>query len=227
VSRVAGAAEKAASIAIYYNKNFSPPNIYIHGSLEELRKHACVAASAPSYYDGAIHVAALEDLGAMDQCVLHEYAHHLLMELGLRRPTWLHEGFAQRFAGESRGSKPSTKVAVDQATMARSLTTTSTQEELDGFYDQASDMLEFLNQLPSFTGRRGYVSVIDELTQALASGATDAEGLFAWATAERGTNVFQGDPLKFWAQYLEDGGFNADTLEKIEAERSARRQQSP
>lgn len=228
VSRVAGAAKEAASIAIYYNKDVTPPNIYIHGSLEELRNHACVAASALSYYDGAIHVAALEELGAMEQCVLHEYAHHLLMELGVRRPTWLHEGFAQRFAGESRGSKPSTKMAVDQATMARPLTTTSTQEELGGFYDQASDMLEFLNQLPSFTGRRGYVSVIDELTQALANGATDAEGLFVWATAERGKNVFEGDPLSFWAHYLEYGGFNAETLEKIEAEQSARRrQQSP
>lgn len=86
-------------------------------------------------------------------------------------------------------------------------------------------MLEFLNQLPSLTGARGYRPLIGELMQALASGETDAEGLFVWGTTERGKNVFTRNALRFWEQYLKAGGFDSDTLAKIENEQLTRQQQ--
>jgi hypothetical protein len=225
VSGVSASVRAAESLAGYFKKGLARPDVYIHESVEQLREHACVAASALSYYDGAIHIAALEESGEMAKSVFHEYAHHLLVELGLRRPIWLHEGFAQWFAHESNGSKPSSRVALDQAMMAAPLSTASTQEELAAFYDQASDMLDFLSKL---RGGGGYKPVIDELTQALAEGITDAEGLFIWATTEHGRNVFTGDAEKFWAKYLEDGGFDAETLGKIEEERgTGSRHKSP
>lgn len=227
VADVHKAVGDAELLAVHFKTDLVPPDIYVHASVEELRDHACVAASAQSYYDGAIHVAALEQSDELIKCVLHEYAHHILSELGVRRPVWLQEGFAQRFAGETTGNRPSSREAMDQVTMAEPLSTASTEEEVAAFYEQASDMLEFLNQLSSLAGKRGYAPLIEELTQGLASGVTDAEELFVWATTERGRNIVTGDALAFWERYLDAGGFDSETLAAIEEERNARRRQEP
>lgn len=114
----------------------------------------CVAASALSYYDGAIHIALLDVHTEVTTSIRHEYAHHILSQSGFGRPVWLQEGFAQRFAGESTRSKPITKKPIDLATMVEPLSTASHEAEVTAYYDQASDMLEFLNQLPPLTGKR-------------------------------------------------------------------------
>jgi hypothetical protein len=228
---VRAAVRFAESIADFYKKDLVRPEIYVHKIVKALREHACVASGALSYYDGAIHVAVPEGaldayarkLGEIQTSVRHEYAHHLLTELGVALPVWLHEGFAQRFAGETVSSQPSSKFALNQVMMAGPLSTASTDEDVAAFYEQASDMLEFLNQLPSLTGPRGYPTLLEELTQALAKGVTDAEGLFVWATIERGRNIFTGDAVKVWQEYLEGGGFANDTLAAIAEERNARR----
>jgi hypothetical protein len=79
-----------------------------------------------------------------------------------------------------------------------------------------------MNQLPSSNGVRGCPTLVDELTKALDEGRTDAEGLFVWATYERGSNLFTGDAVRLSEQYLEDGGFSSDTRAKFEEERASR-----
>lgn len=86
VAFVREALSSAELIANHYKEDLVPPDLYVHASVEDLREHACVASSAQSYYDGAIHVAALEQVGELEKCVLHEYAHHLLSELGVKLP---------------------------------------------------------------------------------------------------------------------------------------------
>lgn len=219
---VRSAVATARSFADYYDEHLEPPAVYLHNSLEELRKHACVAASALSYYDGSIHVAMMDSLSEMETNIRHEYAHHILSQLGFRRPVWLHEGFAQRFAGETKGSKPVSKESIDLTKMVEPLSVTSSEEEVAVFYAQASDMLEFLNQLPPLGRKRGYVALIAELRQALAQGTTVPEDLFVWATMERGESIIAGDPVAFWKEYLASGGFDDDTLVRIEEVRRAR-----
>ena len=208
LAQVRAALVAARSFAAYYKEDLEPPDVYLHRNVEELRKHACVAESALSYYDGSLHIAMMDSLDEVETSIRHEYAHHLLTKLGFGRPVWLQEGFAQRFAGETTGSGPLSKKALDLAAMVEPLSTKSTEEHVAAFYAQSSDMLEFLNQLPSSTGKRGYVALLFELSQALTQGTTTPEDLFVWAMMERGRTVTTGDPVAFWEEYLASGGFD-------------------
>lgn len=213
----------AHTTARAYVKELLPPDVYIHRTTDELRRHACVADSALSYYDGAIHVAVSENFDELKKSIRHEYGHHILAMLGVGRPVWLQEGFAQRFSGETSGSVPLTKNSLGLRNMVEPLSITSSHEEVAAFYAQASDMLEFLNALPRVQEkRRGYPGLLDELGAALDAGTTVPEDLFVWATEERGENVVDGDPVAFWEEYLSQGGFDDVTQARIEEERRAR-----
>lgn len=223
VSDVRTALKDAQLFAQHYVDELLPPDVYIHLTTDELRRHACVADSALSYYDGAIHVAVLESFDELEKSIRHEYAHHILAMLGVGRPVWLQEGFAQRFSGETSGSLPLTKHSLGLENMVEPLSTTSSQDEVAAFYAQASDMLEFLNGLPRLQEKkRGYPGLLIELRAALEVGSTAPEDLFVWAVEERGENIVNGDPVSFWEEYLSRGGFDDDTLERIEQERRVR-----
>jgi hypothetical protein len=84
------------------------PAVYLYDSLEALRAVSCVNAQAIAYYDGAIHLAANEasDLAEVDATLHHEYVHHVLLQSGVQRPMWLHEGLAMYAAGERWWADP-------------------------------------------------------------------------------------------------------------------------
>ena len=224
ISQVRGFMESAMSLADFYVNDLDPPQVYVHQNVEALREHACVAPSALSYYDGAIHVALLDRLDEVKKSVHHEYAHHILSKLGFGRPVWLQEGFAQRFAGESTETKPASATSIQLNDMVEPLSTTSSVHEVAAFYAQASDMLEFLNQLPSSSGKRGYAVLLEESRSALARGTTVPEDLFVWAVIQRGQGINRGDPLALWEHYLKSGGFDDATQSQIEEVRSSRLQ---
>ncbi|OJH34891.1 hypothetical protein BON30_40585 [Cystobacter ferrugineus] len=74
------------------------PSVFLYSSVEQLVSAACVNRATRGYYDGAIHVAAERDL---NESLLHEYSHHVLNQLGVRKPMWLHEGIAMLVARET------------------------------------------------------------------------------------------------------------------------------
>jgi hypothetical protein len=197
------------------------PIVYVHANLDEMRRHACVASSATSYYAGAIHVTAVQEPSILEQ-VRHEYAHHLLKSMGIDRPVWLHEGFAQYFSGEERRSGPMTKTVIDLNTMTKPLRTSSSEQEVTNFYEQASNMFMLLLRLSLADFGRDPVGLLDQLAVALRDGTTTPEGLFLWAIEQRGKNVLEGTPSAFWDDYVARGGFSEETLARINAERLAR-----
>lgn len=79
------------------------PSVFLYASVEQLVSAACVNRATRGYYDGAIHVAAERDLS---ESLLHEYSHHVLNQLGVRKPMWLHEGIAMLVASETWWQDP-------------------------------------------------------------------------------------------------------------------------
>ncbi|WNG18309.1 hypothetical protein [Cystobacter fuscus] len=79
------------------------PSVFLYSSVEQLVSAACVNRATRGYYDGAIHVATERDLS---ESLLHEYTHHVLNQLGVRKPMWLHEGMAMLVARETWWQDP-------------------------------------------------------------------------------------------------------------------------
>lgn len=78
----------------------APPEVFVYASNQQLRDTACATSSAiVGYYDGAIHLPG--DDADLVRTVIHEFMHHALNKLGIRKPMWLHEGMAM-FAADER-----------------------------------------------------------------------------------------------------------------------------
>jgi hypothetical protein len=80
-----------------------PPAIYVYRDVEQLLQFSCVNRAARGYYDGAIH---LDGSWEPDQSAAHEYFHHVLNQLGVKKPMWFHEGLAIFGAGETWWNNP-------------------------------------------------------------------------------------------------------------------------
>ncbi|MFZ5893072.1 MAG: translation initiation factor IF-2 [Myxococcota bacterium] len=123
------------------------PDTFVYFDAELLQSSACVNRAVAAYYDGALHVVANDpDLPAS---VLHEYAHHALMSMGMRGPAWAQEGLAMHLAGERWWLAPSRLQRVARSPfslddMDQSIPYKLKEEEAVSFYVQAALMVACL-----------------------------------------------------------------------------------
>lgn len=111
LARVASAlhlARERSAELIAPGRHVGPPTIVVYRGLNQLRSVSCVNASAFGYYDGAIHLSGNPDGGLtqLEQTLVHEYAHHVLVQQRVRLPMWLSEGTAMLVAGETWWQQP-------------------------------------------------------------------------------------------------------------------------
>jgi hypothetical protein len=86
-----------------------PPEVYVYRDVQQLLDVSCVNRAALGYYDGAIHLSGdlRHGVQSLAQTVIHESVHHVLLQLGVAVPMWLHEGLAMELAGETWWAEPS------------------------------------------------------------------------------------------------------------------------
>ena len=189
-------------------EEFTAPTVFLYGDAEEMRRYACVASTALSYYDGAVHVVWLGNLRELRKSLAHEYAHHLLTELGVERPVWLHEGFAQYFAHEGLNPDGQRESPLSPERMTEFLSVDSSPDELEGFYYQAFMMWMFLAQLK---GKRD-LALAKLLAHRVVEGYDTPEELFFRAATDYGGNIFDGDVEEIWGTYYKTRQFPEHVL---------------
>lgn len=106
VTRVVNAllvARERSSALIAPGASVAAPEVIVYRSLNQLRSVSCVNTSAFGYYDGAIHLSGNPNGGLtqLEETLVHEYVHHVLVQQRVRLPTWLAEGAAILIAGET------------------------------------------------------------------------------------------------------------------------------
>lgn len=76
--------------------------VWVHASLDDFNATTCGTSWSRAFYDGVLHVVLAGDTldPALQQSARHESLHAQLDSLSPLAPRWLHEGLAQRFAGE-------------------------------------------------------------------------------------------------------------------------------
>lgn len=76
--------------------------VWVHASLDDFSATTCGTSWSRAFYDGVLHVVLAGDTldPALLQSARHESLHAQLDSLSPLAPRWLHEGLAQRFAGE-------------------------------------------------------------------------------------------------------------------------------
>lgn len=205
-------------IVEYFAPDMNPPIVYLHSSAEELRQHACLTSNAVAYYDGSVHVAPITPDAELERSIRHEFAHHLLRHLGFGRPLWLQEGFAVRFALDPLNVSPEQRdnapITLDD--MVAPVSVESTAQAVTLLYAQAAEMFDFLNGLPPVgNGRRGYAGLLDELRQGVATDNVAPQDLFVWAMKQRGGDIIDGDPVRFWENYWRTGRFSPEVARRI------------
>lgn len=87
--------ETAASLALRAPR----PDVFAYADTQLLLAAACTNAEVVAYYDGALHVVPSDT--DVEQSVLHEYTHHVLMSAGMIGPAWAQEGIAMHVARET------------------------------------------------------------------------------------------------------------------------------
>lgn len=75
------------------------PDVFAYADPQLLLAAACTNAEVVAYYDGALHVVPSD--ADVEQSVLHEYTHHVLMSAGMIGPAWAQEGIAMHVARET------------------------------------------------------------------------------------------------------------------------------
>lgn len=75
------------------------PDVYLYANAEALRDTSCANQVTAGYYDGSLHLHAEDP--ELEKTVVHENIHHVLNQLGVPKPMWLHEGLAM-FAAKER-----------------------------------------------------------------------------------------------------------------------------
>jgi hypothetical protein len=85
-----------------------PPPVIVYRDDDQLRGVACINQVAIGYYDGSIHLSIEPRHVArhLRETIVHEYLHHVLNTLGVRLPTWFHEGLAMHAAQETWFADP-------------------------------------------------------------------------------------------------------------------------
>jgi hypothetical protein len=178
-----------------------PPPIYVHASVEALRKYSCVNAAAVAFYDGSIHLADVSRQrgGNMEmlRSLRHEYTHHVLMMHGIHEPIWLQEGLAMQVADESYDISKVTTPGIDIREMSLSFPHTASAEYAQRFYRQAYAMVSFLHELC----HGGYLCRDAAVVQALTSSSTTPSELFEWSIQHMDTDANE-PPLALWQKYL-------------------------
>ncbi|HXS15655.1 MAG TPA: hypothetical protein VN764_00615, partial [Polyangiaceae bacterium] len=208
------------------------PLIWVHPDPATMRKHSCVNDNAVAYYDGAIHLAPLEQasgasegvemdderrrrelVSELRQSLTHELVHHVLVSNGVGKPIWLQEGVATMIAGDQPADAYALfkKHRVEVSTMTDGPAPTATLGEANVYYAHAYVMVEFLDRLCLKRTGCGW----GELTQALTSGAVLPEELFDWATGERAADLAASAEVSVWQDYVERGNFAPATYELL------------
>jgi hypothetical protein len=180
-----------------------PPPIYVHASVEALRKYSCVNDAAVAFYDGSIHLAdlskQLDGKREMLRSLLHEYTHHVLMTHGIHEPVWLQEGLAMHVARESYDLSKLTPPGIDIREMSDAFPHTAPAEYAQRFYRQAFGMVSFLHQLCNGDQMCGDAAIVQALT---ASSTTPTE-LFSWSIQQMRPRANEA-PLALWQTFLSE-----------------------
>lgn len=190
-----------------------PPPVYLYPSVERLRAHSCLGASAVAYYDGAIHLAPdAAAYGELSKSLHHEYAHHVLVSNGVGKPIWFQEGTAMTFANEvvPYGHQIRREHSVELPAMVDSFPLVSL-EAAAVFNVQAREMTDFLAGMCMWRSNCNPA----ELAGALLNGSATPETLFAWATAERGSDLIETTPLQFWHDYEARGYHSRESIKRM------------
>jgi hypothetical protein len=159
------------------------PAVFLYPSVEQLVSAACVNRATRGYYDGAIHVAAERDLG---ESLLHEYAHHALIQLGVHKPMWLHEGVAMLVADETWWMDPRLGLRrwlpeghLPFEALVDAFPHTSDELFAGAVYYQSVAMV-------LFTRAEGARPDLGELVERLARGEVSPRGAFPYAAGREG-----------------------------------------
>jgi hypothetical protein len=96
-------ARTATAAWMDWPSNVPPPVTVVYADTAQLQSVGCVSAQTIGYFDGRIHLSADPALGprVLGETVLHEYVHFALVNSGVEKPMWLHEGLATRVAEEA------------------------------------------------------------------------------------------------------------------------------
>jgi hypothetical protein len=181
-----GRTAQVASDLLGWTPTGLPPAIYVYRSAEELRAVACVNAGSIAYYDGSLHLSGdpRYTTATLTREAAHEYVHHILVTMGISRPTWLHEGLAMQIAEERWWRRPGMNLQawLEQQrlpfeSLVDGLAHAFSDDQLaTAAYYQSYMMVGFVRQ------RRG-PAYLRELAAELASGRTAPEEAFARAAA--------------------------------------------
>lgn len=175
-----------------------PPRVYLHASLDELRRHGCVNEGAVAFYDGSIHLALDRtiDEQEMVRSLRHEYTHHALLSHGVHEPIWLQEALAMAVGGEAWNTARLQEPGIDLREMVDAFPQTASVEYARTFYRQASGMLDLIHKLCEAPPCPDAA-----LVKALETGAVSPQNLFDWAIRQAAPTAKE-PASQLWQRYL-------------------------
>jgi hypothetical protein len=196
-----------------------PPRIFVYPTVDALRAHSCVGRTAVAYYDGAIHVALMDQagdppprsaVGELEKSLAHEYVHHVLVSNDIGKPMWFQEGAAMQLAYDMPQGYWRTwrEHPIQLRQMVDGRSAGGAVPEPAVFYAQSYVMIEFLRRLCWKLKPCG----LGELTAALKTGRATPVTLFDWAISQRGSDLVRTSRLPLWDDYAERGDFAEATV---------------
>ncbi len=209
ISRVSGSLRvgRAATTELFaLERPTRAPLVVVYRSLKDMRSVSCVNTSAYGYYDGAIHLSGNPNGGLtqLEETLVHEYVHHVLMQLGVRLPMWLSEGTAMLVAGESWWKEPSLALEpwLQSTHLPFEMVVTEFAHATDektatAMYFQSLVMVEFVRARAGDAGLR-------ELLKLLATGALSPDDAFTTAsnlTRAEADAAFGAWAATFWRMH--------------------------
>jgi hypothetical protein len=107
------AARARATDLVDWAPTAEPPPVIAYRDDDQMRGVACINQLAIGYYDGSIHLSVdpKHVVRHLRETIVHEYLHHVLSTVGVRLPTWFHEGLAMYAAQETWFTDPRLRLA--------------------------------------------------------------------------------------------------------------------
>ncbi len=200
VAQALGDARLTTNKLVGWSLSAPSPAVIVYRDLAQLQSVACVNQSAIGYYDGSIHLTDDPNHGShqVQQTIIHEYTHHVLLSIGVRKPMWFHEGLAMHAAGETWFNRSDLGLVrwLEQShlpfdALVPAFPHTADEKFASAAYYQSLMMTEFLAY------RRG-PDIFRALSVDLASGAVTPQEAFA-----RGAGLSPSALDAHWAAFLQ------------------------